>query len=99
MFKLYFLLKMPIFLLHLKLFTSTNDTTLRVSTSSKDSAAVSKEAIEKCIEALEDEGQKDFIRKCLIKDPELRPKARDLLFHQVKSSITFNNQFQDLKFT
>ena len=50
---------------------------------SSGTSAVSKEAIEKCIESLEDEGQKDFIRKCLIKDPDLRPKARDLLFHQV----------------
>ena len=35
---------------------------------------VSKESIEKCIDSIEDEGQKDFIRKCLIKDPNLRPR-------------------------
>ena len=38
------------------------------------SGPVSKESIEKCIDSIEDEGQKDFIRKCLIKDPNLRPR-------------------------
>ena len=52
-------------------------------TSSDSSGPISKEVIEKCIESLEDEGQRDFIRKCLIKDPAERPKARDLLFHPV----------------
>eukprot|EP00092_Neocalanus_flemingeri_P025588 GFUD01027741.1.p1 GENE.GFUD01027741.1~~GFUD01027741.1.p1 ORF type:complete len:547 (-),score=196.30 GFUD01027741.1:122-1762(-) len=44
---------------------------------------VTPEAIEKSIDSLEDEMQKDFIRKCLIKDPLARPNARDLLFHPV----------------
>jgi len=44
---------------------------------------VTQEAIEKSIDSLEDEMQKDFIRKCLILDPRLRPNARDLLFHPV----------------
>jgi len=44
---------------------------------------VTQEAIEKSIDSLEDEMQKDFIRKCLILDPKLRPNARDLLFHPV----------------
>jgi len=57
---------------------------LEITTNTESSQGpVSKEAIEKCIESLEDEGQKDFIRKCLIKDPCLRPKARDLLFHPI----------------
>ena len=56
---------------------------LEITTNTDSGGPVSKEAIEKCIESLEDEGQKDFIRKCLIKDPSLRPKARDLLFHPV----------------
>ena len=41
------------------------------------------EAIQKCIDSLEDEQQKDFIRQCLVTDPASRPKARDLLFHPV----------------
>jgi len=56
---------------------------LEITTNTDSGGTVSKEAIDKCIESLEDEGQKDFIRKCLIKDPSLRPKARDLLFHPV----------------
>ena len=34
-------------------------------------------------DSLEDEMQKDFIRKCLRKTPEERPTARELLFHPV----------------
>ena len=41
------------------------------------------ETIQKCIESLEDEQQKDFIRQCLVTDPARRPKARDLLFHPI----------------
>jgi len=44
---------------------------------------VTPEAIEKSIDSLEDELQKDFIRKCLLRDPKDRPNARDLLFHPV----------------
>jgi len=44
---------------------------------------VTAEAIQKCIDSLEDEQQKDFIRQCLVTDPASRPKARDLLFHPV----------------
>lgn len=44
---------------------------------------ITHEAIQKWIESLEDEQQKDFIRKCLVLDPAKRPKARDLLFHPV----------------
>jgi len=53
------------------------------SQQAESSGPVTKETIEKCIESLEDEGQKDFIRKCLVTDPLERPKARDLLFHPV----------------
>ena len=56
---------------------------LEITSNTDSSGPVSKEAIDKCIESLEDEGQKDFIRKCLISDPALRPKARDLLFHPI----------------
>ena len=51
--------------------------------SSDSSGPISMEVVERCIESLEDEGQRDFIRKCLIEDPAERPKARDLLFHPV----------------
>ncbi|XP_066272212.1 nuclear receptor-binding protein-like isoform X1 [Branchiostoma lanceolatum] len=44
---------------------------------------VSKEAIEKAIEKVEDPKQKDFIVKCLTEDPVKRPTARELLFHHV----------------
>merc|ERR1719384_2766267 len=45
--------------------------TLEISSNSEAGGPVSKESIEKCIDSIEDEGQKDFIRKCLIKDPNL----------------------------
>jgi len=44
---------------------------------------VTKEAIEKSIDSLEDDLQKDFIRKCLMEDPAKRLTARQLLFHPV----------------
>ena len=44
---------------------------------------VTEESIQKTIDCLEDEMQKDFIRKCLRKTPEDRPTARELLFHPV----------------
>ena len=44
---------------------------------------VTEESIQKTIDCLEDEMQKDFIRKCLRKAPEDRPTARELLFHPV----------------
>lgn len=42
---------------------------------------VTKENIVKTIDGLEDEQQKDFIRRCLNDNPQLRPTARELLFH------------------
>ena len=56
---------------------------LEITNNSEPNGPLSKETIDKCIESLEDEGQRDFIRKCLNKDPSQRPKARDLLFHPV----------------
>ena len=49
---------------------------------------VTADAIQKCIDSLEDEQQKDFIRQCLVTDPASRPKARDLLFHPVLFEVT-----------
>ncbi|XP_063921764.1 nuclear receptor-binding protein homolog isoform X2 [Zophobas morio] len=42
---------------------------------------VTEENIKKTIDSLEDEHQKDFIQKCLQKNPNDRPTARELLFH------------------
>lgn len=42
---------------------------------------VTEENINKTIDSLEDAQQKDFIRRCLNKDPNLRPTAPQLLFH------------------
>ncbi|KAF5273824.1 hypothetical protein FQA39_LY00939 [Lamprigera yunnana] len=42
---------------------------------------VTEENIAKTVESLEDEQQKDFIKRCLHIEPEERPTARELLFH------------------
>jgi serine/threonine protein kinase len=42
---------------------------------------VTEENINRTIESLDDEQQKDFIHKCLHKEPGHRPSARELLFH------------------
>lgn len=42
---------------------------------------VTDENINKTIDSLDDVTQKDFIRKCLNKEPETRPTAKELLFH------------------
>lgn len=42
---------------------------------------VTEENIARTIDSLDDEQQKDFIRKCLLEKPAERPKARELLFH------------------
>jgi serine/threonine protein kinase len=42
---------------------------------------VTEENIHRTIESLDDEQQKDFIHKCLNKEPAHRPSARELLFH------------------
>lgn len=44
---------------------------------------VTDEHIQRTIDSLEDEQQKDFIQKCLHEDPAQRAAARDLLFHSL----------------
>jgi nuclear receptor-binding protein len=55
---------------------------------------VTPEIIEKCIESLEDPQQKDFIRRCLVADPERRPKARELLFDTVLFEVTLHCEYK-----
>ncbi|XP_077567296.1 nuclear receptor-binding protein [Stigmatopora nigra] len=50
--------------------------------SNGDSSYVSQEAINSAIQSLEDPLQREFIQKCLEIDPDKRPTARELLFHQ-----------------
>lgn len=44
---------------------------------------VSRDTIKKAIDMLDNDLQKDFIRKCLAENPADRPTARELLFHPV----------------
>lgn len=44
---------------------------------------VTDEHIQRTIDSLEDDQQKDFIQKCLHEDPTKRATARDLLFHSL----------------
>ncbi|KAG2468542.1 nuclear receptor-binding protein [Polypterus senegalus] len=47
-----------------------------------ESSFVPPEAISNAIQSLEDPLQREFIQTCLEADPEKRPTARELLFHQ-----------------
>lgn len=47
------------------------------------SGAITEEHIQAAIDSLDNEFQRDFIRKCLNKDPKERPTSLELLFHPV----------------
>lgn len=49
---------------------------------------VTEEHLQRAIEGLEVTVQSDFIRACLVKEPELRPTARDLLFHRALFEVS-----------
>ncbi|XP_064604451.1 nuclear receptor-binding protein-like isoform X2 [Liolophura sinensis] len=48
-----------------------------------EAGKVTPEAIQKTLDSVDNPVQRNFILQCLEKDPRRRPKARELLFHQV----------------
>lgn len=56
---------------------------LGIQGNGESGSAITEEAIDKTLKSLENDLQRDFIEKCLKKDPKERLTARDLLFHSV----------------
>ncbi|RWS17946.1 Nuclear receptor-binding-like protein [Dinothrombium tinctorium] len=56
---------------------------LEITGNGETGTQITDEIVNKTIESLDNPLQKDFIRKCLQKNPALRPTARELLFHPV----------------
>lgn len=56
---------------------------LGIQGNGESGTVITAEAIEKTLQSIENPLQRDFLEKCLEKDPERRPTARDLLFHSV----------------
>ena len=56
---------------------------LEISCNGESGAQVTDETINRTIESLEHPLQKDFIRKCLRKNPVERPTSKELLFHPI----------------
>ncbi|KAI8044649.1 nuclear receptor-binding protein homolog [Drosophila gunungcola] len=54
---------------------------LEIQPSNSESTAISEETIQRTIFSLENDLQRDLIRKCLNPQPQDRPSANDLLFH------------------
>jgi nuclear receptor-binding protein len=52
-------------------------------TGNGETSQITSESIEKTIESLDNELQKDFIRQCILDVPAQRPTAKQLLFHPV----------------
>ena len=49
----------------------------------ESSVHVTEENIRRTLESLENKRQRDFMYQCIKKEPELRPNARELLFHPI----------------
>ena len=54
-----------------------------LSTNGESIASLSLDHLRKIVDTLDNPLQRDFIMLCLNVDPELRPTARELLFHPV----------------
>ncbi|XP_043651610.1 nuclear receptor-binding protein homolog [Drosophila teissieri] len=54
---------------------------LEIQPSNSESTAINEETIQRTIFSLENDLQRDLIRKCLNPQPQDRPSANDLLFH------------------
>lgn len=56
---------------------------LEIACNGESGAQITDETINRTIESLENPLQKDFIRKCLRKNPADRPSSKELLFHPI----------------
>jgi nuclear receptor-binding protein len=56
---------------------------LEMPANGETSHNVGEDVIQKALDSIEDQHQKDFITRCLEKNPTARPSAHDLLFHPV----------------
>lgn len=56
---------------------------LEIQGNGESGNVVTEDNINKTIDSLEDDQQKDFVRLCLNKNPDLRPTAQKLLFHRL----------------
>lgn len=62
---------------------------LEIQPSNSESTAINEETIQRTIFSLENDLQRDLIRKCLNPQPQDRPSANDLLFHPLLFEVSF----------